>query len=76
MEIPTEAIWMRQRKFKYFPQLFTWHGHNYRVEAVERTWSTQRGDQIQRHYFKCRCAEGTFTVFQDVKSNTWQVEVK
>lgn len=31
-----EPIDMRQLRFGYLPHVFLWHGHSYRVHAVER----------------------------------------
>jgi hypothetical protein len=75
-KIYDEAIDMIQRQFGYFPRVFCWQGHRYDVDAVEKCWSVSRQDwqrQIQRHYFQLRCAEGTFEVYQDVKTNTWHL---
>ena len=71
-----EAIDMRSRRFGYFPRLFVWRGHEYNVEAVERCWTTstrRNGGQMERHYFQVRCAEGTFSLYQDLRHNTWHI---
>jgi len=69
-----EAIEMRERRHGYFPKGFMWHGHLYRVHAVERCWtdlSDRRADG--RLCFRVRCAEGTFEVYQDISANTWHI---
>ena len=71
-----EAIDMQSRRFGYFPRTFMWRGHRYDVYAVERCWTTgtrQWGGRVQRHYFRVRCAEGTFELFQNLTHNTWHV---
>ena len=71
-----EAIEMRSRRFGYFPRTFVWRGHEYQVEAVERCWTTasrHNGGQLDRHYFQVRCADGTYSVFQDLRHNTWHI---
>jgi len=71
-----EAIEMQARRFSYFPRTFMWRGHRFNVCAVERCWTTgtrQRDGRVQRHYFRVRCAEGTFELFQNLIHNTWHV---
>jgi len=71
-----EAIEMQARRFGYFPRTFRWRGRRYDVSAVERCWTTstrQWGGRAQRHYFRVRCAEGCFELFQDIAHNTWHV---
>lgn len=76
MATSSEAIDMRFRRFGYFPQTFIWRGKEYRVEAVERCWTVGSGGRMRYHYFACRCANGTFNVYQDLKFNTWHMEIK
>lgn len=64
-----EPIAMLEKRFGYFPRVFLWHGHCYDVEAVERCWT-----HPTRHYFRVRCAEGIFDLYQDVRINTWHLE--
>ena len=71
-----EAIEMQARRFGFFPRTFRWRGRRYDVSAVERCWTTstrQWGGRVQRHYFRVRCAEGCFELFQDIAHNTWHV---
>lgn len=71
-----EAIDMRSRRFGYFPRTFVWRGHEYQVEAVERCWTTgtpRYGGRVERHYFQVRCAEGRFSLYQDLRHNTWHI---
>jgi hypothetical protein len=67
-----EAIDMLERRFHYFPRVFYWRGRRYDVEAVEQCWTVARR-QVERHFFRVRCAEGTFEVYQDVRANTWHL---
>jgi hypothetical protein len=72
-----ESIDMRERRHGYFPKLFVWRGHRYRVSAVERCWTVSRrnrGNRVERHCFRVRCPEGTFEVYQDVRYNTWHMQ--
>jgi hypothetical protein len=69
-----EPIEMRQLRYGYFPRVFRWHGHSYRVHAVERCWigtSTWSGDG--HLCFSVRCAEGKFELYQDLVANTWHL---
>jgi hypothetical protein len=71
-----EAIDMRSRRFGYFPRTFVWRGSEFRVEAVERCWTTASkvlGGKMDRHFFRVRCAEGTYDVYQDLRHNTWHI---
>jgi hypothetical protein len=71
-----EAIEMVQRRFQHFPCVFRWRGHRYKVETVEQCWTVSRSDWrrcVQRHYFRLGCAEGTFEVYQDARTNTWHL---
>jgi hypothetical protein len=70
-----EAIQMESKRFGYFPQTFVWHGRRYDAQVVERCWTVSRRlvADVQRHYFRVRCAEGMFELYQDAKNNTWHV---
>jgi hypothetical protein len=75
-----EPIEMQERRYGYFPKLFTWRGRQYRVTDVERCWTDSRHGQ-EHHCFRVRCspvigrgkASETFEVFQDVRQNTWHL---
>ena len=71
----SEAVEMRSRRWGYFPRTFLWRGVEHQVEAVERVWTTQRGGQMYRHYFQVRCSDGSHTLYQDVASNTWLIQL-
>lgn len=70
-----QQIDMRSRRFGYFPRTFVWCGREYQVEEVARCWTTaSRGSgRMNRHYFKVRCADGTYNVYQDLKRNAWYI---
>jgi hypothetical protein len=75
-QIYDEAIEMMQRQFQYFPRSFSWRGRRYDVDAVEQCWTVSRQRwqrRVERHFFQVRCAEGTFEIYQDVKTNTWHL---
>ncbi len=72
-----EPIEMRKRRHGYFPQQFVWRGRRYDVHAVERCWTVSRrsrGNRVERHCFRVRCAEGTFDLYQDARNNTWHMQ--
>jgi hypothetical protein len=72
-----DPVEMRRRRHGYFPHVFRWRGREYRVEAVERCWTISRrgrGGQVEGHCFRVRCREGTFDLFQDVRTGTWRVQ--
>ena len=70
-----EPIKMQERRHGYFPKVFVWRGHRYYVHAVERCWTvSRRGGRVDRHYFRVRCKEGTFKLYQDVRHNTWHIQ--
>ncbi len=85
-----EKIHMDEMRFGYFPQRFTWRGHRYAVQAVERCWTVSRkrlGNKVERLCFRVRCAAnghgsgsdraiagGTLILYQDLNTNTWHME--
>jgi hypothetical protein len=72
--IYNEPIEIKERRHGYIPQAFLWHGHCYRIHAVERCWTVpKRLPDIGRLCFLVRCAEGTFEVYQKLDTNTWHV---
>lgn len=69
-----EPIEMKERRHGCIPQAFLWHGHCYRIHAVERCWTVlRRRRDTGRICFLVRCAEGTFEVYQNLASNTWHL---
>lgn len=73
------TVQMRRRRHGYFPHVFVWRGHEYHVEAVERCWTVsrqRRGNQVEGHFFRVRCEEGTFELFQDAQAGTWHMKRK
>jgi hypothetical protein len=71
-----EAIEVIQKRFQYFPQIFRWRGGHYSVQEVERCWTASRTGwrrQATRHFFRLRCPEGTFELYQDLRANTWHL---
>jgi hypothetical protein len=72
--IYNEPIDMKERRHGYIPQTFLWHGHCYRIHAVERCWTVlKRRPGMGRLCFLVRCAEGTFEVYQNLTTDTWHV---
>lgn len=70
-----EAVEMRSRRWGYFPRTFVWRGTEHQVEAIQRVWTTLRGGETHRHYFHVRCADGEFTLYQDLRHNTWHIQL-
>jgi hypothetical protein len=71
-----EAVEILQKRFQYFPQVFCWRGGHYAAQSVEKCWSVcHRGwrRRVARHYFRLRCPEGRFELYQDVRANTWHL---
>src|SRR5512141_1085101 len=68
---PAEAVEMQEKRFGYFPKTFRWHGKRYDVQAVERCWTV--ANRAPRLYFRVRCNEGLFDLYQDVRGNTWHL---
>lgn len=71
-----EPVELLQKRFQYFPQAFRWRGRYFMVASVERCWSVSgRGwrQPVGRHYFRLRCTEGSFELYQDLAANTWHV---
>jgi len=74
--IAVEAIDMRARRFGYFPRTFVWRGVERQVESVKHCWPTNaRIAKMNRHYFKVVCADGEYTLFQDLRHKTWHIQV-
>jgi hypothetical protein len=72
-----ESIMVTQKRFGYFPEAFLWRGKIYRVISTEECRTVSKCglfSRVERSYFRVRCAEGIFELFQDVLSNTWHVE--
>jgi hypothetical protein len=65
-----EPIKLMSRRHNYFPKRFMWRGKRYDVFTVERAW-TKTKRKTTWHFFRVRCKEGTFDIFQDTKLNAW-----
>jgi hypothetical protein len=75
-KIYDEAIQIVQQRFRYFPQVFRWHGQRFEVESVVRCWTvTRRGRKrrTERRFFHVRCVAGDFEIYQDIKVGTWHL---
>jgi len=71
-----EVIRMEATRFGFFPQTFVWHGQRYDIQAIEQCWTISRRGiwDVERYYFRVRCAEGSFDLYQDAKHNIWHVD--
>ena len=75
-KIYDEAVEMAQRRYRYFPRIFYWRGHRHEVEAVEGSWTVARAGwrgRVERHFFRVRCAQGDFELYQDLRAGTWHL---
>ena len=71
-----ESVEMIERRYQYLPHLFRWHGRFYDVVAVERSWTVvrRRGrHRLERRYFQVQCGDGTFELYQDLRTGTWHL---
>lgn len=78
-ESEAEPIEMLKRRHAYFPEEFLWHGHRYRVFGVDRCWTVSRRNgrvRTERLCFRVCCREGRFDLYQDVRFNTWHVQMQ
>lgn len=66
-----EAVEMQEKRFGYFPKRFRWRGQIFSVAAVERCWHTTQHNPYL--CFRVRCPEGTFDLFQNVRTNIWEL---
>jgi len=75
-KIYDEAVDMAQRRFCYFPRVFYWRGHRHEVEGVEGAWTVSRPgwrSRVERHFFRVRCAQGDFELYQECRAGTWHL---
>lgn len=75
-KIYDETVELVQRRFQYFPHVFQWRGHRYRVQTVERCWTVSRRGwkrRVERHFFQVRCSEGDLELYQDIRTGIWYV---
>lgn len=66
-----EAVEIQEKRFGYFPKVFRWHGKRYDVQVIERCWTVSKS--APRLYFRVRCREGIFDLYQDLHANTWHL---
>ena len=66
-----EPVEIQEKRFGYFPKVFRWHGKRYDVQAVERCWTV--ANRAPRLYFRVRCSEGLFDLYQNIRENTWHL---
>lgn len=65
-----EPIQVLSRRHNYFPKRFVWRGQQYDIYRVERAWTDMKG-RGGRNFFRVRCPEGVFDIFQDAALNAW-----
>ncbi len=65
-----EPISLLARRHNYFPKKFMWRGRHYDVYSVEHAW-TEMKRKGAWHFFRVRCQEGTFDIYQDLTLNAW-----
>jgi hypothetical protein len=75
-KIYNESVRMAKRRFCYFPYVFYWRGQRHEVEAVEGAWTIARPGwrgRVERHFFRVRCAQGDFELYQEIRAGTWHL---
>lgn len=70
-KIYDEAVDMVQQRWQYFPSIFGWRGRRHEIESIECSWLA-RG-QPARRFFRVRCAEGVFELYQNLGAGTWHL---
>ena len=65
-----DPIRLLARRYNYFPKKFVWRGQQYNVYAVSEAWTEMKRKGAQ-HFFRVRCKEGTFDIYQDLALNAW-----
>jgi hypothetical protein len=65
-----ETVELVQLRHQFFPQRFRWRNRVYTVRAVERTWTRPLR---QRRFFQVDCSDGTFEIFQDLRTGIWEL---
>ncbi len=66
----SEPIRLLSRRHNYFPRRFMWRGEQYDVHHVVEAW-TEVKRNTSRHFFRVRCREGIFEIYQDIPLNAW-----
>lgn len=65
-----DPIRLLARRHNYFPKKFMWRGQQYNIYAVSEAWTEMKRKGAQ-HFFRVRCKEGTFDIYQDLALNAW-----
>lgn len=66
-----QPVQVQEKRFGYFPKTFRWRGKRYDVQAIERIWAKSR--RMPRLYFRVRCRDGIFDLYQDLRADTWHL---
>ncbi len=66
-----QPVEVQEKRFGYFPKAFRWRGKRYVVEAIEKCWA--RSLRVPRLYFRVRCRDGIFELYQDLRADTWHL---
>jgi hypothetical protein len=75
-KIYDEAVEMVEQRHRYFPHTFRWRGRLFEVDTVERCWTVVRSGwrrRAERQFFRLRCGDGSFELFQDLRDGTWHL---
>ena len=67
-----------QSDVAYTPQVFMWHGHSHRVQAIAKRWRVDvdwwRG-RVWREYFKLTAHTGLLViVYRDLLTGQWYLQ--
>ncbi len=65
-----DPIRLLAQRHNYFPKKFMWRGQQYTIFAVVEAWTEMKRKGAQ-HFFRVRCQEGMFDIYQDLPLNAW-----
>lgn len=65
-----KRIVVTEKRFGYFPQVFTWRGISYKVDRIVRTW-TKKTARHEYLAFQVDCSGSLFDLYQNVNSKKW-----
>ena len=75
-KIYDQPVDVMEHRWRYFPAAFGWRGRRHQVEAVESSWLVPAHGWLRsrdRRFFRVRCAEGLFDLYQDLGAGTWHL---
>ena len=73
----TDPIDMVAKDHGYFPKTFLWRDRRYQVDAIEQCWTIAQRTwmgRVERHGFRVRSGKGVYTLYHDIRNNSWCME--